>query len=58
MSRLGVTALFFLILAASFGAAWLGGLSRHRWMPEAAFWAVLMGLGILAAALGIDLGTD
>lgn len=57
MNRLGVTTLFFLILAASFGAAWLGGLSRHRWAPDLAFWITLLALGTLAGVLGVEFGS-
>lgn len=49
----------FLIIGASCGAAWLGSLSRHRWMPGAAFWVTLMVLGTIAQFwFGIDFGND
>jgi hypothetical protein len=59
MNRLGAVALFLIILAIGFGAAWLGGLSRKRWMPTAAFWTTVMTLGGIAQFwLGIELGGE
>lgn len=58
MYRLGAVTLYALIFAAACGAAWLGGLSTRSWMPAAAFWTTLLGLGTIAAANGLVLGGD